>query len=228
MQAARIFCRGGLMVKGDSGHSGRGRRTQAERSASTRAALVSAARDLFSTQGYAATGREEIVARAGVTRGALQHHFGDKETLFREVYELVEKELTDAVAVAAMAAGDDPLDELRAGCNAYLDAVLDPAVQQICAIDGPAVLRADVRQEITDRYALGLVREALQQAMAAGRIDEAPVEPLSQVLLAAVMAAAQYVATAAKPRKARADAGRTVELMLERLSRHGTPRRYQE
>jgi AcrR family transcriptional regulator len=202
------------MVKGESGH----RRTQAERSAATRAALLDAARRLFSTRGYAGTAREEIVASAGVTRGALQHHFRDKRSLFLAVYEVMEQELVEAVALAAMKAGDDPVEQLRAGCRAYLDAVLDPAVQRVCAIDGPAVLPSDVRQELTDRYALGLVREAVHEAMRTGRIPEAPVDPLARVLLAGVTAAAQYVATAPEPRKARKDAGRTVDLVLDRLS----------
>lgn len=195
------------------------RRTQAERSAATREALLVAARRLFAERGYATTAREEVVAEAGVTRGALQHHFADKAGLFRAVYEEVEKEIVDAVAVAAMQAGDDPVARLRAGCQAYLDEVLDPAVQRICAVDGPAVLSADVRQEITDRYALGLVREALRHAMDEGRIDDAPVEAFAQMLLAAVMAAAQYVATAPSPPDARVEAGRTVDLLLDRLQR---------
>ena len=193
------------------------RRSQAERSAATRDALVAAARTLFSTDGYAGTPREEIVARAGVTRGALQHHFGDKAGLFLAVYEEVEKEVVEAVAAAAMAAGGDPVEELRAGCAAYLDAVLDPAIQRICAIDGPAVLAAEVRQQITDRYALGLVRHAVEAAMSNGDLMPAPVEPLARVLLAGVTAAAEYVATSADPASAREDAGRTVELILEQL-----------
>lgn len=203
------------MVKGERGH----RRTQSERSTATRAALVAAGRRLFSTKGYAATGREEIVAAAGVTRGALQHHFGDKEHLFLAVYETVEAEVVDAIAVAAMSAGDDAVDQLRAGCGAYLDAVLDPAIQRICAVDGPAVLRAEVRQEIVDRYALGMVREGLATAMAAGRIEEAPVEPLARMLLAAVTAAAEYVATADDPQRARVDSGATITLLIDRLER---------
>jgi len=208
MQAAR-------MVKGESGS----RRTQAERSGATRAALVDAGRRLFSTQGYAGSGREEIVAAAGVTRGALQHHFGDKQSLFLAVYEAMEQDVVGATAMAAMAAGDDPVEQLRAGCHAYLDAVLDPAVQRVCAIDGPAVLPTDVRQEITDRYALGLVREAVQAAVAKGAIETAPVEPLTRMLLAGVMAAAQYVATAPDPEQARTEAGRTVDLLLDALRR---------
>jgi AcrR family transcriptional regulator len=201
------------MVNGGVRHT----RTQAERSGATRGALIAAARRLFAERGYAATPREEIVAAAGVTRGALQHHFGDKQSLFLAVYEEVEKEVMTAVAEAAMKAGGDPIEELRAGCQAYLDAVLDPTVQRICAIDGPAVLPSDVRQEVTDRYALGLVREALQHAMAGGQITPVPVEPFARVLLAGVTAAAAYVATAANPRRARKDAGQTLDLVLDGL-----------
>ena len=208
MQVAR-------MVKPNS----KNRRTQAERSVATRAALLDAALRLFSTKGYSNSGREEIVASAGVTRGALQHHFGDKQSLFLAVYEGVEQDVVSRIAKAALAGGDDPLQQLRDGCHAYLDAVLDPAVQRICAIDGPAVLPSDVRQEITDRYALGLVREAVQAAVTTGSIDDTPVEPLTRMLLAGVMAAAQYVATAPDPAVARAEAGRTVDLLLNHLRR---------
>jgi AcrR family transcriptional regulator len=208
MRAAR-------MVKSESEKG----RTQAQRSTATRAALLGAARRLFATKGYSHSGREEIVAAAGVTRGALQHHFGDKQSLFLAVYEAIEQQVVTATATAAMAAGDDPVEQLRAGCHAYLDAALDPAVQRICAIDGPAVLPDDVRREITDRYALGLVRDAVQQAVDTGAIDDAPVEALTRMLLAGVMAAAQYVAIAPYPEAARVDAGRTVDLLLDRLKR---------
>jgi AcrR family transcriptional regulator len=204
------------------------RQTQAERSESTRAALLSAARDLFAEHGYSGASSEAIVAAAGVSRGALQHHFVDKRSLFVAVYELVESEVVRATAEAGMSVGgDDPLEVLRAGCQAYLDAVLDPAVQRICAIDGPAVLSPDERGAITDRYALGLVREAVQQAVAQREIVDAPIEPLTRMLLAAVIAAAQFVATAADPGRARAEAGRTVDLLLENL-RSGRPREPEE
>lgn len=196
------------------------RRTQAERSAATRDALLAAARLLFARQGYAATAREEIVATAGVTRGALQHHFGDKKGLFLALYEEIEQETVTAVAEAAMKAGDDPFDQLRAGCRAYLDEVVDDStVRRVCAIDGPAVLSAEERQEITDRYALSLVRESLRRAMEAGRIDEAPVETLAHMLLAAVTAAAQHVATASHPAVTRTEAKRAVDLLFDRLQR---------
>src|SRR5215212_184607 len=105
-------------------------RTQAERSESTRGALIDAARRLFADRGYAAVGTEEIVRAAGVTRGALYHHFDGKEDLFRAVYEDVERELVERVAASATAAGD-PLELLHAGVQAFLDACEDPAVQRI-------------------------------------------------------------------------------------------------
>ena len=110
---------------------------------------------MFAAHGYAGSGREAIVAAAGVTLAAhCSTTSATKLALFRAVYEEVEQEVVAATAVAAMAVGhDQPLEMLRLGCQAYLDAVLDPAVQRICAIDGPAVLPAYVRQEITDRYA---------------------------------------------------------------------------
>ena len=204
------------MVKRES----QARRTQAERSESTRSALLSAARALFAAHGYAQASNEAIVAAAGVSRGALQHHFVDKQSLFLAVYEQLEIEVVTLTAQAGMAAGhDDPLAVLRAGCMAYLDAMLDPAVQRICAIDGPAVLSLETRDEITDRYALGLVRETLSQAIEQGQIEATPVEPLTRMLLAAVMAAAQFVATAPDNRAARVEAGETVDMLLTGLKR---------
>jgi AcrR family transcriptional regulator len=179
-------------VKRDPGH-GAGRRTQAERREATRGALVAAARELFTAKGFAGAGREEIVERAGVTRGALQHHFGTKEDLFLAVFESVEAEVMARVAAAAMAS-DDPLEQLRLGSIAYLDVAADTGMSRICLIDAPAVLTPDARRSVTDRYATGMVREVLAAAMASGRIAEQPVEPLSEVLLAALMQAATLVA----------------------------------
>lgn len=195
------------------------RRTQAERSEATRAALMASGRKLFGSNGYGHTGREEIVADAGVTRGALQHHFGDKQGLFRAVYEELEQQLVGSTAEAAMQIGHEhALAMLRAGCHAYLDAMLDPSVQRICALDGPAVLPADLRSEIAERYALALVRQVVQSAMSQGEIRRAPLEPLTRMLLAGVMAAATYVATADDPKRARADAGKTVDVLLSSLT----------
>jgi AcrR family transcriptional regulator len=201
----------------------RQRRSQAERSAATRGALIEAARELFARDGYAATGREAIVERAGVTRGALYHHFADKEALFRAVFEQIEAEVMAKAAEAAVATSpDDPLGQLRAGSLAYLDVALDPAVQRICLLDAPAVLSPADRQNVVDEHAAGLVRQVLQAAVDAGAVTSQPVEPLTHVLLAALHEAALYVARAEDHAAARAEVGATVEHLIEGLR---SPRR---
>jgi AcrR family transcriptional regulator len=192
------------------------RRTQAERTAATTAALVAAARRLFAEQGYAATGREQIVEAAGVTRGALHHHFGGKDSLFRAVYEQLEEELMGRVAEAAMR-GSTPSEQLRLGSLAYLDAAMDPAVQRVCLIDGPSVLDWETREAISGALALGMVEEALSGAMDTGEIERQPVAPLARVLLGALHEAALLVARADDHAAARAEVGAIVEGMLARL-----------
>jgi AcrR family transcriptional regulator len=196
------------------------RRSQAERSATTRGALVKAARELFARDGYAATGREAIVERAGVTRGALYHHFDDKGALFRAVFEELEEEVMATVAEAAMAdpqLSDDPLGQLRVGSLAYLDHALDPAVQRICLLDAPSVLSPAARQEVLDACAVGLMREVLEAAVDAGALTRQPLEPLTHVLLAALHEAALYVARADDHAAARAEVGATVEHLIDGL-----------
>jgi AcrR family transcriptional regulator len=153
------------IVKGEGGQT---RRTQSERRAQTRAALIAAGRTLFTERGFAGAGREDIVEHAGLTRGALYHHFASKDDLFAAVYEEVERDLCAAVIVAA-AVSDDPVEELRLGAFAFLDACANPDVRRIVLLDGPAVLAPEVRHEIGQRYGLGLVREVLRAADAARR-----------------------------------------------------------
>jgi AcrR family transcriptional regulator len=199
---------------------GQQRRTQAERSAATRGALLKAARELFAEDGYAATGREAIVERAGVTRGAMYHHFADKEALFRAVFEELEAEVMATVAEAAMAdpaLAEDPLGQLRAGSLAYLDHALDPAVQRICLLDAPAVLSPAARQEVLEACAVGLMREVLEAAVDAGTLAPQPLDPLTHVLLAALHEAALYVARADDHAAARAEVGATIEHLLAGL-----------
>ncbi len=147
-----------------------------------------------------------------MTRGAMYHHFSSKEDLFRAVYEQVEHELTAEVAAAALA-GTEPMDQLRLGAIAFLDAASRPDVRRIVLLDGPSVLAVEVRREMSERYGLGLVRESLRAVMAAGLIDTQPVGPLAHMLLAALHEAAILVADGAD----RAEVGATVERLITRL-----------
>src|SRR2546423_14950594 len=110
-----------------------------EQGMATGAHLVGTARELFAARGYADVATEEIVRAAGVTRGALYHHFRGKEDLFRAVFEEVERDLTERIAQVAFAE-QDPWKLIRAGAAAFLDACLEPEAQRIALMDAPSVL----------------------------------------------------------------------------------------
>jgi AcrR family transcriptional regulator len=203
------------MVNRDSGHPSP-RRSQAERRANTREALLVAGRQLFSQRGFAATTQEEIVERAGVTRGALHHHFGRKEDLFRAVFEQLEDELVQHIATIALA-HRDPMDQLRTGCEAFLDAATDPAFQRIVLVDAPAVLGWETWREVDAQYGLGLVVQGLQGAMQSGQMEARPVEPLAHLVLAALNEAALLVASADDPPATRLEVGELISHLLTRL-----------
>jgi AcrR family transcriptional regulator len=173
---------------------GDARRSQAERTQATRARLLEAARKLFAERGYAGVGTEEIVRSAGLTRGALYHHFAGKRELFEAVYEELERGLVEQLAQSAAAASEDPLEVLRAGTAAFLQACEDPAVQRIALLDAPSVLGWERWREIGMKYVFGLVQAALQEAVDRGEIAPQPVEPLAHILLGASHEGARLVA----------------------------------
>jgi AcrR family transcriptional regulator len=190
-------------------HRGR----QAERSEATRTALVDVGRKLFAKRGYADVGTEEIVRRAGVTRGALYHHFSGKEDLFRAVAEQVEEEMTRKSAEAALAY-EDPWEQQRAGWEAFLDACLDPAVQRIILLDAPSVLGPKAWREIASKYGLALVQFGLRSLMEAGLIEEQPVDPLAHLVIGALSEAAVVIAQAEDTEAARAEMGAALERLM--------------
>lgn len=192
-------------------------RTKAEQREATTAALVAAARALFADRGYAAVGTEEIVKAAGVTRGALYHHFkGGKEELFRAVLVQLSAELMQQV-MAAAGAQTDPFEELVAGTEAFLDASMTPEIQRVMLIDGPAVLGWEVWRSIDSEHGLGLLEAALQNAMDAGALMPAPTRAVAHVLIAALDEAAMVVARSDDQATARAEMGQTVRRLLEGL-----------
>ena len=177
-------------------------RPRAERGDATRNALLRAGRELFAERGFAAVGTEEIVARAGVTRGALYHHFADKRDLFRTVHEELEQSLVAGIG-ARIGGIEDPWELMVAGVRAFLDACVDPAVMRIALLDAPAVLGWAEWREIDARYGLGLVSFALQDAMDRGVLESRPVRPLAHLLMGAMSEAAMLIANAEDPAAAR-------------------------
>jgi AcrR family transcriptional regulator len=173
------------------------RRTQTERSAATRAALVQAARPLFAQHGFSSVSTESIVAAAGVSRGALYHQFAGKTGLFEAVYEAIEEDLARELEGLITAAGvSDPIEVMELGTSAWLTACGEQEVQQIVLLDGPAVLGWARWREIGMRYALGLIEGLLSHAIEVGRIPAQPVRALSHVLVGALDEAGLYIARA--------------------------------
>lgn len=169
------------------------RRSQQDRTKATRAALIAAGRALFAQRGYAAVTAEEIVAAAGLTRGALRHHFGDKRELFQAVFEELEGEITQRSA-AALDAEADVWTAIEGGVTTFLDICEEPEVVRIGLTDAPAVLGWRTWREIEARHGLGLIKIALEQAVHAGLLKPQPVDVLAHLVLSAMIEAALLIA----------------------------------
>jgi len=181
----------------------------------TRLGLLSAARELFGESGYAATSMEEVAARAGVTKGAVYHHFGGKSNLFQAVYEQVMSEVSDQVV--SKFNEPDHWVALTSGCQLMIDAQLDPAVRRIALHDARSVLSWDVVHMIESRYGAVGIRGALRKAIHGGVIEPQPLRPLALLLAGALSEACFYVADADDTTQAREEVGRLVVRILEGL-----------
>jgi AcrR family transcriptional regulator len=157
------------------------KRSQAERREETRGQLLKAARAAFAEQGYAETGTPEIVARAGVTRGALYHHFADKSALFAAVVEAEHAAVAQSIEAAGDANTDDPVAALLAGSEAFFAAMSDAGRRRILLVDAPSVLGRAALDEIDARHGLETLVCGLRDAMDAGAIKRLPVLPLAQL-----------------------------------------------
>ena len=182
----------------------------------TRAALVSAARALFAEKGFAGTGTEEVVARAGVSRGALYHQFRDKSELFLAVFEDVERDLVERVT-AAVAGETDPAQMMRVGCEAFLDICGEDDIRQISMLDAPSVVGWQRWREIDAKYGLGLIRGMVAMAAERGALDPSLVDEASHLFLAALGEAAMMVAHAPDDASVRERVGRSLGWMIDRL-----------
>jgi AcrR family transcriptional regulator len=185
----------------------------------TRRALITAGRDLFGTQGYAGTSVDEVVNAAGVTKGALYHHFRDKDDLFRAVVEEVKGEVTAVAGESFLdtSVDGDPLRRLHVLCLALIDANLDPAVQRISLVDARSVLDAPTRRNLDARYEVSLLRGAFRGAMRTGAVDRQPLAPLAHIVAGAVFEACALVAEAEDTDTARSEAIEILSRLLDGL-----------
>lgn len=188
----------------------------AAKSEKTRAELIAAGRRLFAQRGYQDTTIEDIVVAAGVTRGALYHHFSGKDELFQVVYETVEADLARRSLTAA-SAREEPVERLLAGIDAFLDACLEPDVQRIVLVDGVSVLGWEAWHDVGTRYSFGLLVAGLSAVAQSGAIRDHSIEPLAHLIQGALVRAGMMLARAADPVTARADLGSELNALLDGL-----------
>lgn len=178
--------------------------------------MVDAARRLFAERGFAGVGTEAIVAAAGVSRGALYHHFADKTELFAAVFEAVEEEVSERIAAAAIEGGSTEFVALMMNAvNAWFDFCEAPDARRIILEDGPSVLGWTRWRELGQPYALALVEGLLVEAMADGAVVSLPTRPLAHAIFAVAEEAAMYVVHADDPAMARHEMTAVMQRVLE-------------
>jgi AcrR family transcriptional regulator len=150
-----------------------------------------------------------------VTKGALYHHYDGKQELFGAVYEQVKRDVSERAAAAFLE--PDPWLDLCAGCQAMLDAHLDPLVQRILLHDAQAVLDADMIHRVDTRYGAVVLRGALRRAIRAGIIRPLPLKILALMLTGAILEGCMAIGDSDDPTHAREEAGNVLTALLEGL-----------
>jgi AcrR family transcriptional regulator len=186
---------------------------RAEQVAQTRAALVASGRRLFGENGFRATSVEDLAREARVTTGALYHHFPTKTAVFEAVFVQAHTDLMTASAEAAKGASDG-LEELARGFEAFLDGVLQPDMQRILIVDGPAVLGLARYTELDEQYAHAVIVHSLTVAAEAGTISVEDPETATRLLLGALTRGAMLIANSPDPVETRHAVAKSMRALL--------------
>jgi AcrR family transcriptional regulator len=186
---------------------------RAEQVAQTRAALVAAGRQLFGENGFRATSVDDLAREARVTTGALYHHFPTKTAVFEAVFVQAHTDLMTASAKAAHGASDG-IEELALGFEAFLDGVLQPDMQRILIVDGPAVLGLARYTELDEQYAHAVIVHSLTAATEAGTIKVEDPETATRLLLGALTRGAMLIANSPDPVETRHAVAKSMRALL--------------
>jgi AcrR family transcriptional regulator len=177
--------------------------------------LLAAGRSLFGSRGVTAVSAEQLVGTAGVTRGALYHHFQDKNDLFRAVYEQLEEELCTELTARLDSAGS-AVEGLQLGVGWFLDVCDRNEVRQIALVDAPALLGWARWRQIESDYALGIVVDRLRAAEEEGATLTGPVEIMASLLFSMMIDAALTISTSDDPVTTRAHVEPTLQGLAAR------------
>lgn len=162
---------------------------QEERRAITRAKIIAAARERFGNLGFAGTSMDAVAKDANVAKGAVYHHFANKEDLFTQVFEQVSGQLALTVA-SCIPQEADRISALKTATRTYFQLCAEPAITRITLQDAPSVLGFERWRQIDAAHFGGLVSAGLSLAMEEDLMTRQPVGPLSNIVLAAIQAAA--------------------------------------
>ncbi|WP_336204224.1 TetR/AcrR family transcriptional regulator [Nonomuraea sp. LPB2021202275-12-8] len=174
------------------------RRTQTERSDTTTALLTGAAQRLFGGNGYAATSIDAVAAAAGVTKGAVYHHFDGKQALFRAVFVGELEEIAATLERVAFEESDS-WSALRRGCRTFLEHCLDPGFRQIVLLDGPSVLGWETVREIEYGHTLRVLLDGMRLAHAEGLVADGNLPARAQLVFGALCEGGMLLARSADP-----------------------------
>lgn len=189
-----------------------------DKSDATKTRILEVAHEVFAAKGYVGAALSDIVARAGVTTGALYHHFGGKEGLFVAVAERAEQAVLDAAA-SSLSAAASPREALESGLSGVLEICARPDFQRILFRDAPTVVGPAKWREIEMRYAFGMMRQTIRDLAEAGLLDAPDPDITAQILLGATIEAAHGIALAGDRAAALVAARRTLGMMLRSLSK---------
>lgn len=192
--------------------------TKVQQREATIARLIEVATEIFTRDGYANAATEEIVQLAGVTRGALYHHFGSKEGLFQAVLAHIQQQVASRIE-AVVAGQENTWDEIVAGCMAFLEASIDPQVQRIMLVDAPAVLGWSLWRELDSQNSMKLLRAGLAELIEAGKLPPLPLDALTHLLSGAMNESALWIAQADDAEQALEEAKQALKYVLETLTR---------
>lgn len=189
-------------------------RTNAELTASTVATLTRHARAEFGTLGYAHASIERICDQAGLTKGALYYHFGNKRGLFEAALRDAQRDIVERIDARALSAAD-PRDAIIAGSEAFLDVALDDELRQIALVDGPGVLGWSEWRAIDDEFGVGSLIEGLRACEAAGLLQDADIEMLAHLISGALNEAVFVVADSEDRAAAHVRATRSLARLID-------------
>ena len=192
--------------------------TKRQQTEATTRRILAAARELFTSNGYAGTSTEQVVIKAGVTRGALYHHYRNKEALFEAVFFELQEEIGTRISQSGASEKDLWVD-LVLGCCVFLDACCEPSVRQIVILDAPAVLGTAAWRGADERYSTHQLRNCLQMLAEKGDLSEIDVDMATDMLNGALNEAALAIGASPDPRSAYKEATKVLDRLITGISK---------